>query len=163
MILPTPRLQREFRTLGHMVDIYCRDHRHARTPESTCTECQDLLAYAGRRLEKCPYGDHKPTCARCPIHCYKPAKREIARIVMRYAGPRMALRHPWLSLQHVLDKLRDVEHPMEARRRQRDRPIAAPPGGRFATAPTARDREGTVPPSGMGRTGDANELGSHRR
>jgi hypothetical protein len=41
---------------------------------------------------------------------------------MRYAGPRMALRHPWLSLLHVLDKLRHVEHPMEARRRKLQRP-----------------------------------------
>jgi hypothetical protein len=38
---------------------------------------------------------------------------------MRYAGPRMAWRHPWLSLAHVLDKLRRVEHPMAARRRDR--------------------------------------------
>ena len=119
MMLPTPRLQRELRTLGCMVDIYCLDHRHARGPESTCTGCQEFLAYAGRRLEKCPYGELKPTCARCPIHCYKPAQRELARVVMRYAGPRMALRHPWLSLLHLLDKLRDVEHPMVARRRKR--------------------------------------------
>jgi Nitrous oxide-stimulated promoter len=38
---------------------------------------------------------------------------------MRYAGPRMTLRHPWLSLTHLTDKLRRVEHPMETRRRHR--------------------------------------------
>jgi hypothetical protein len=31
----------------------------------------------------------------------------------------MTFRHPWLALTHLLDKLRRVEHPMEARRRQR--------------------------------------------
>jgi hypothetical protein len=30
----------------------------------------------------------------------------------------MTLRHPWLSLMHLVDKLRRVEHPMEIRRRQ---------------------------------------------
>lgn len=37
---------------------------------------------------------------------------------MRYAGPRMTYRHPWLSLMHLVDKLRNVEHPMAARRRR---------------------------------------------
>jgi len=111
------RLAREFRTLQKMVGIYCRDH-HSGTADSPCSECADLLAYAQKRLLKCPYGQNKPTCARCPVHCYKRMQREQARIVMRYAGPRMALRHPWLSLLHVLDKLRRVDHPMEMRRRR---------------------------------------------
>lgn len=119
MTLQAPRLQREFRTMTCMVEIYCRDHHHAGKPEPACAECREFLAYAGRRLEKCPYGKHKPTCARCPIHCYKPAQREHARAVMRHAGPRMTLRHPWLSLLHLADQLRRVEHPMEARRRDR--------------------------------------------
>jgi hypothetical protein len=37
---------------------------------------------------------------------------------MRYAGPRMTLSHPWLSLMHLVDKIRKVEHPMEMRRRK---------------------------------------------
>lgn len=114
------RLRREFRTMQCMVGIYCTDHGHARAPgAATCGECRAFLDYAGRRLEKCPYGPAKPTCARCPIHCYKPAPRETARVIMRHAGPRMMLRHPWLSLTHVLDKVRRVEHPMVVRRRER--------------------------------------------
>jgi hypothetical protein len=31
----------------------------------------------------------------------------------------MVWRHPWLSLTHLTDKLRRVEHPMTARRRER--------------------------------------------
>jgi len=30
--------------------------------------------------------------------------REKVREVMRYSGPRMILRHPWLALMHVVDK-----------------------------------------------------------
>jgi predicted amidophosphoribosyltransferase len=118
MALPTPRLRREHLTMQRMVEIYCHDH-HARGTAGCCGECAEFLDYAERRLEKCPYGESKPTCARCPIHCYKPAQREQARQIMRYAGPRMTLRHPWLALTHLLDKLRRVEHPMAARRRQR--------------------------------------------
>ena len=112
------RLEREFRTMRRMVEMHCAD-RHGVRRGATCEDCAGFLAYVQRRLEKCPYAADKPTCARCPIHCYKPAEREMARAIMRYAGPRMALRHPWLSLAHMLDKLRRVEHPMDARRRER--------------------------------------------
>ena len=119
MTLETPRLKREHRTMQCMVEIYCRDHHHADGADPPCADCRRFLDYAERRLEKCPYGEAKPTCAKCPIHCYKPAQREQARVVMRYAGPRMTLSHPWLSAAHVLDKLRRVEHPMAVRRRGR--------------------------------------------
>ncbi len=101
-----------------MVEIYCGRH-HAPDRSALCPDCAGFLGYVDRRLEKCPYGPEKPTCARCPIHCYKPQPRTLAREIMRYAGPRMVWRHPWLSLMHALDKLRHVEHPMEARRRAR--------------------------------------------
>jgi hypothetical protein len=117
--LVTPRLKREYRTMQCMVEIWCADHHGTRPRgDGPCAECRDFLDYAARRLEKCPYGEAKPTCAKCPIHCYKRAQREHARQVMRYAGPRMTFRHPWLSLMHLLDKLRKVEHPMDIRRRR---------------------------------------------
>lgn len=118
MSLESGRLEREYRTMHCMVRIYCADH-HATAGGALCGECGEFLDYAQRRLEKCPYGADKPVCARCPIHCYKQTQREQAQAIMRYAGPRMVLRHPWLSLTHMLDKLRRVEHPMDARRRDR--------------------------------------------
>ena len=116
--LETPRLRREYLTMQRMVEIYCVDHHGADSP-AECPDCAEFLAYAERRLEKCPYGEGKPTCARCPVHCYKRAQRDKARAIMRYAGPRMTYRHPWLALTHLFDKLRRVEHPMEIRRRAR--------------------------------------------
>jgi predicted amidophosphoribosyltransferase len=104
--------------MQRMVEIYCAGH-HVAGGGALCPECLGFLDYVDRRLEKCPYGPEKPTCARCPIHCYKPEPREHARAIMRYSGPRMAWRHPWLSLMHLADKLRRVEHPMDARRRER--------------------------------------------
>jgi aldehyde:ferredoxin oxidoreductase len=73
---------------------------------SYAQECQDLLDYAFYRIDHCPYEDEKPTCAKCPIHCYRPTMREEIRQVMRYAGPRMLLHHPILTLQHLSDSMR---------------------------------------------------------
>lgn len=111
-----------------MVRIYCVDH-HA-DPTGLCPECSVFLGYAERRLEKCPYGQAKPVCAKCPIHCYKQAQRETARTVMAYGGPRMTYRHPWLALLHVLDKLRRAEHPMVTRARARGGDAVPPPDRR---------------------------------
>lgn len=112
------RLAREYDTLRKMVEIYCHDH-HSGTVSCPCPECRVFLYYAGQRLERCPYGQGKPTCAKCPIHCYKRRQRQQAREIMRYAGPRMLFRHPLVTLRHSFDKLRRVEHPMELRRRER--------------------------------------------
>jgi len=68
-----------------------------------CTDCADLREYAFARLENCRYQDDKPTCANCPVHCYKVDMREKVRVVMRYAGPRMIFRHPVLAIAHLRD------------------------------------------------------------
>ncbi len=64
--------------------------------------------YAAARLQKCRFGIQKPTCAKCPVHCYSPQRREQIKEVMRYAGPRMVWTHPVLSLRHWLDSFRRV-------------------------------------------------------
>jgi hypothetical protein len=97
-------MAREKRTMRAMIALYCRAHHGGKG--SLCDACAELRDYAFARLERCPFGDQKPTCARCPIHCYKPAMRERAREVMRYAGPRMLGRHPVLAAWHMLDGLR---------------------------------------------------------
>ena len=103
--LATPRLSREMTTMRAMLRIYCRDHHGdaARNGDRLCDECGGLFDYARKRLAGCPYGPDKPTCANCQIHCYGPTQREQTRVMMRYAGPRMLLRHPYLSLMHVVD------------------------------------------------------------
>jgi hypothetical protein len=92
-----------------MLQIYCAD-KHAGAA-SLCTDCASLFAYAEQRLEKCPYGDDKPTCANCPIHCYHPRLREQIKEVMRYAGPRMIRRHPVLATLHLLEGRRPAPPP----------------------------------------------------
>ena len=98
------RLAREWKTMSAMVRIYCLDHHHP--ADGLCAECRQFLDYAGVRLERCRFGEEKPTCANCPVHCYQRERREQARVVMRYAGPRMMWGHPIMSLRHWLDGFR---------------------------------------------------------
>ena len=113
--LRDPRLARERHTIAAMIEAYCfgvhaaeEGARAAYEAGEPCADCEELLAYASQRLERCPYGGEKPACAKCPIHCYQARRRAEVKAVMRYAGPRMMLRHPYLGLRHWLDGLRKV-------------------------------------------------------
>lgn len=112
-----PRLARERRTIVAMLELYCRDHHGA---AELCAPCRELHDYALARLARCPFQHEKPTCARCPVHCYRPAMRERIRAVMRYAGPRMLLRHPILALLHLWDGRRRAPAPRSASQDPRD-------------------------------------------
>lgn len=114
-----PRIIRERKTIAAMSKIYCKDH-HGLPYGELCQECMELLNYAFYRLEKCPYQEKKPTCANCPIHCYKPEMRERVKNMMRYSGPRMLIHHPVLAIAHLLDGRKKVNSPgkMKSKREQ---------------------------------------------
>jgi Nitrous oxide-stimulated promoter len=99
------RRARELKTIDVMVRMYCR--RHHGDP-LLCADCFALFDYAQRRLERCVFGDAKPTCAKCVVHCYTVEMREKVRNVMRWAGLRMLLRHPILGIAHLLDERRPI-------------------------------------------------------
>ncbi len=103
------RLRRERRTVEVMIRMHCQAHHgtpvEGRFGLSTlCPACAALLDYSDRRVAECRFGDDKPTCARCTVHCFRATEREEVRRVMRYAGPRMTLRHPYLAIRHLLDR-----------------------------------------------------------
>jgi hypothetical protein len=82
-----------------MISMYCRaQHGNG----ALCPDCAELNEYAMERLAKCPFQEGKTTCARCPVHCYRPEMREKIREVMRYAGPRMTYRHPVKAAIHLI-------------------------------------------------------------
>lgn len=116
------RVRREKRTIGVMIAMYCRRH-HAGS--SLCDDCRELHDYAMLRIDKCPYCFEKPTCANCPIHCYKKDMRARVKEVMRYAGPRMLLRHPYLAIMHQIDGRREVGMPAPRTRRPASSEAAA--------------------------------------
>ncbi len=86
-----------------MVRIYCADN-HA-NHGALCSRCRVLVEYADSRLEKCPFAEKKPPCARCKVHCYERSYRNMIRDVMRYSGPRMMRSHPVLGILHLRDSL----------------------------------------------------------
>lgn len=104
-----PRIRREKMTVAHMIIIYCQGvhpkaEKHYSIEESLlCGDCYALHEYSQKRLTYCRFGEEKTTCADCPVHCYAPQEKEDIKQVMRYAGPRMLWRHPWLAFRHVLD------------------------------------------------------------
>lgn len=98
---PHPRIAREYDTIVKMAHIYCHD-RHGVPKGSLCPECQELVNYAAERLRRCPFQEKKSTCAKCAVHCYKPDMREKVRVMMRAAGPKMLLYHPYLAIMHLV-------------------------------------------------------------
>ena len=92
-------LKQERNTIQAMIRIYCRDLHQG---EPLCNDCGELSAYADERLDKCPYGEDKPTCQNCPIHCYQKEMRQRVKEVMRYSGPRMIWHHPVMAIRHLI-------------------------------------------------------------
>lgn len=119
-ILSHPRLAEEAETLEAMVGLFCRE-RHGTQDSGLCPACEDFLAYALMRLSRCPYKDGKPVCAKCRTHCYKNERKEEARVVMRFSGPRLVFTHPVLALKHLWYSL-TVKPPERARNTGRARP-----------------------------------------
>lgn len=85
-----------------MIHIYCKDNHTS--GDVLCDECTELHEYASRRLMNCPYHEDKPVCSECPIHCYKEEMKQRIKTVMRYAGPKMIYKHPYLAIMHLLNE-----------------------------------------------------------
>lgn len=83
-----------------MLQRYCSDH-HGRK-DGLCGSCAALLDYSMERLTRCPFGEEKPTCSKCHVHCYKTEMRDMVKAVMRYSGPRLMKTNPILALKHVV-------------------------------------------------------------
>ena len=96
------RIKEEQRVVEQMIRLYCRKKEGNK---ELCPGCQELLQYAAARLERCKFGENKPTCKKCPIHCYRPQMKERMCKVMRWAGPRMILHHPVAAIRHVMREL----------------------------------------------------------
>ncbi|WED76343.1 nitrous oxide-stimulated promoter family protein [Aeromonas allosaccharophila] len=107
-----PRLMREQQTVSAMIRLYCQHHHQ----DPHCSHCRQLRDFAHQRLRRCRYNHgNKPTCANCTIHCYAPAMRKQIQQVMKWSGPRMLLRHPWLTLRHLLDGFRKAPKQPQSR------------------------------------------------
>ena len=89
----------EQKTMYSMLEIFC--HANHCGGKGLCAECTELEAYCSERLHKCPFGENKPACQNCKVHCYHKSMRQRIREVMRFAGPRMIWSHPYLAFRHL--------------------------------------------------------------
>lgn len=96
--------EREREVVTQMIAVYCHDNHG--TKGELCPECTELSAYAAKRIERCPHMATKTFCSQCKTHCYAPAQRQAIKDVMRYAGPRMLLHHPIMTIHHGIDTLK---------------------------------------------------------
>ena len=95
------RIENEKAVVAKMIRLYYRRKLGLLEPS---TEEMELLSYAERRLTHCKFGEQKPACKRCPIHCYRSDMRAKIREVMRWAGPRMIIYDPVAAIKHLLNK-----------------------------------------------------------
>lgn len=101
MFLLKSRRERESVIVQSMIKMYCRKIHNSQG--TLCKECEALSQYAEKRLLSCMYGEIKPVCKHCPVHCYSPVMREQMRKVMSWAGPRMIFRNPVFAVMHIID------------------------------------------------------------
>jgi hypothetical protein len=104
----TRGVRKDVEVLAEFIRIYCEDVHAgaARSPAvargdaghalegihfSYCDECRGLLLHAVSKRCICPY-DPKPSCKKCPTHCYAPKYRVMIRRVMRHSGMRLITR-----------------------------------------------------------------------
>lgn len=88
----------EKKVVQKMITLYCNSNH--KTKDKLCESCSTLSDYANARLERCPFGEKKPTCGSCSIHCYKPEMKEQIKKVMRFSGPRMLFLSPIYTMRH---------------------------------------------------------------
>ncbi|PSW56611.1 nitrous oxide-stimulated promoter family protein [Photobacterium leiognathi] len=103
------KLNRGYLTISVMIKIYCSNHHQNTTKnDGLCESCYSFQCYVKQRLDRCPYGVEKPTCRRCPIHCYKPEQKVKSQTIMRYSGPKMMYKHPIMAITHLIEDKRKV-------------------------------------------------------
>lgn len=71
--------------LRAFIQVYCKHHHTLHSGQTMCDECQQLLTYAQKRREACPY-DPKPACKNCQTHCYAQRYRTKIKEVMKFSG-----------------------------------------------------------------------------
>ena len=98
------RIDKDRKTLEAIGGIYCAAHHVGdKDAAGLCPACRETVDATLARTKACPY-DHEGNCQDCDIHCQRGKARERIRQMMSYAAPRMALRHPLMTLEYLRKK-----------------------------------------------------------
>lgn len=93
------RIESEKNIIKKMIEIYFNNLEDDELNED---EKLELIRYSSNKLDHCKFGNDKPFCSKCTVHCYSPEMREKIKMVMRYSGPRIIFYHPIVTLKHIL-------------------------------------------------------------
>lgn len=94
-------------TMEAIGSIYCHGNHDdsSRAGGIMCSECREAIETTLKRAELCPHG-HEGNCEDCDTHCQRGEEQQNIKRIMRYAAPRMAIRHPFMTLTYLRKKLR---------------------------------------------------------
>ena len=102
--MPNDHLEKDRSTLEAMGRIFCKAHHTSpKDASGLCASCRQTVDATLARTESCPYG-HVGNCEDCGIHCQRGEARDRIREIMRYAAPRMTLRHPLMTFDYLRKK-----------------------------------------------------------
>lgn len=93
------------RTVEAIGQIYCHDHHGNAERDSggLCANCREAIELTIQRTEACPHG-HSGNCEDCKTHCQHGQAQENIKKIMRYSAPRMAYKHPIMTLRYIRRK-----------------------------------------------------------
>ncbi|MBR0405322.1 MAG: nitrous oxide-stimulated promoter family protein [Eggerthellaceae bacterium] len=92
------------RVLEAMGLIFCKAHHSGEKDAcGLCPSCRATVEETLARTAVCPF-NHEGNCQDCAIHCQRGEARERIREIMRYAAPRMVLRHPLMTAEYLRRK-----------------------------------------------------------
>lgn len=94
------KIDSQKRIVRNMISLYSR---HTTGTYKLNGSYKELAEYCERRLDHCYWGNKKPSCKNCSIHCYNKAKREEIKKIMKWAGPRMIIYHPIQAIRHLFN------------------------------------------------------------
>ncbi|OON95625.1 MAG: hypothetical protein ATN36_08055 [Epulopiscium sp. Nele67-Bin005] len=97
------RIEKEKHIIQVMIGLYCKkNHKDiSKNEDKLCDECNQLLIYAQKRLDKCRHGEEKSFCSKCPTQCYNPKNKDKIKEVMKFSGPRMLFYEPVEVIKHL--------------------------------------------------------------
>ena len=98
------RVAKDRKVLEAIGCIFCKAHHSGeKDSRGLCPSCRETIETTLMRAAACPYG-HESNCQDCTTHCQRGEAQERIREIMRYASPRMALRHPFMTAEYLYRK-----------------------------------------------------------
>lgn len=100
-------IDKDRKTLEAIGRIYCAAHHEdAKKDEAgLCASCRETVERTFERASACPFG-HEGNCQDCEVHCQRGDAQRRIREMMRYAAPRMTVRHPLMTFDYLRKKVR---------------------------------------------------------